>query len=99
MSRAYRISRQAQSDLDQIWDYITRDSPASARRFVERVIDNFELLAHHPLSGEAREELAANLRSFSVGHYVIYYRPVALGDVPVEIVRVLHGARDIGSLF
>jgi toxin ParE1/3/4 len=36
------------------------------------------------------------LRSLSVGNYLIFYRPLADG---IEIVRVLHGARDIDSLF
>jgi len=40
--------------------------------------------------------LAARLRSFPVGSYVIFYRPMENG---VEIVRVLHGARDLPPLF
>ena len=36
------------------------------------------------------------LRSWSVGNYVIFYRQVSTG---IDIVRVLHGARDIEALF
>ena len=43
-----------------------------------------------------RDELAEGLRSFAVGRYVIFYRPISEG---VEIVRVLHGSRDIDAIF
>lgn len=44
----------------------------------------------------ARDELAADLRSFSFGRYVIFYAPVEHG---IDVVRVLHSARDIDAVF
>jgi toxin ParE1/3/4 len=44
----------------------------------------------------AREELAASLRSFPFGRYVIYYVPIEDG---IDVVRVLHSARDIDTIF
>jgi hypothetical protein len=44
----------------------------------------------------ARPELAAELRSLPVGKYTIFYLPLSNG---VQIVRVLHGARDIDAIF
>ena len=52
-------------------------------------------LAENPRIGRSREELAPELRSFSFLNYVIFYRPI---DAGVEIVRVLHGSRDIEGL-
>ena len=49
-----------------------------------------------PEIGRPREDLAARLRSFPVGSYIIFYRPMEYG---VEIARVLHGARDLPPLF
>lgn len=46
--------------------------------------------------GRDRSNLAANLRSFPVKSFVIFYRPA---NDTVEIVRVLYGARDIESIF
>jgi plasmid stabilization system protein ParE len=46
--------------------------------------------------GGIRGELAAGLRSFPVGAYLIFYRQIEGG---IQITRVLHGARDIASLF
>jgi len=42
------------------------------------------------------EELAPALRSFPVGRYLIFYVALTNG---VDIVRVLHGSRDIATLF
>ncbi|MBM3942105.1 MAG: type II toxin-antitoxin system RelE/ParE family toxin [SAR202 cluster bacterium] len=53
-------------------------------------------MAYHPRIGRRRSELAPELRSFAVQDYVILYRPMADG---VEVVRILHGSRDIESLF
>jgi toxin ParE1/3/4 len=50
------------------------------------------LLSEFPGLGRPRDELAESLRSFPVGNYVIFYLP--LGD-GINVIRVLHGARDI----
>jgi hypothetical protein len=42
----------------------------------------------------AREELAASWRSFPFGRYVIFYTSLEDG---IDVVRVLHSARDIDS--
>jgi toxin ParE1/3/4 len=86
----------AKSDLVEIWDYIADDSEARADDFIETVDRKFQSLASRPNMGRSRDELAEGLRSFSVGRYVIFYRPISEG---VEIVRVLHGSRDLNAIF
>lgn len=86
----------AKIDLIEIWDYIADDSEARADAFIDRIDQKFRTLAQRPLIGRLRDELAADLRSFPVGRYVIYYRPLPNG---VEIVRVLHSARDLNADF
>ncbi len=46
--------------------------------------------------GRSRDELAAGIRSFPTGNYIVLYRVVGEN---VEIVRVLHGRRDIERAF
>ena len=87
-------SHTAEHDLDQIWDYIARDSITAADRFLDRIGSRCEELAVHPLSGPARDDLGTGVRDWPVGNYIIYYRPV---DDGIEVVRVVHGARDIDS--
>ena len=43
-----------------------------------------------------REELVPGLRSLSVGGYLIFYLPIEDG---IDVVRVLHGMREIDTLF
>ena len=86
----------AKSDLVEIWDYIADDSEARADTFIETVDQKFNALVGRPNMGRLRDELADGLRSFAVGRYVIFYRPIPKG---IAIVRVLHGARDLDAIF
>lgn len=92
----YRVSDVARSDLEAIWLFIAQDNPEAADRFIQVMVSRFPMLASMPKVGRQREELSAHLRSFPVGNYIIFYRLMKNG---VEIVRVLHGARDFPPLF
>jgi toxin ParE1/3/4 len=90
------ISVEAQSDLEEIWLYAAENSENAADRLIDRLCQRFPTLARFPEMGRERSELATKLRSFPVGRYLVFYRPL---DNGIEIVRVLHGAKDIDSLF
>ena len=91
----YRLSPQAALDLEDIADHIAQDSPTNARRFIERLMPKFAALGRHPMMGRARPELRADLRSLPFGAYLILYRVVEDG---VEIIRVVHAARNLDDL-
>jgi toxin ParE1/3/4 len=91
-----RISPRATSDLIEIWSYIADDSVANADAFIDRLYETIQLLAHNPGSGRHREELAPGIQSLPFGRYIIFYRAV---PGTIEIVRVLHSARDIENTF
>ena len=93
---AYHIRPRAAQDLDDIRLYIAQDSPIAALNTMERFHEVFRRIAQFPMMGRARPELAAQLRSFPVGNYLIFYRPTSGG---VDISRILHGSRDIEALF
>jgi toxin ParE1/3/4 len=90
-----RCRPQAEEDLFEIALYIARDNPSASDEFLDTMNDKFKRLAASPLMGRARPELFRNLRSFPVGNYVIFYRPLRAG---IEVIRVLSAARDIPSL-
>ena len=86
----------AETDILEIWDYIADDSLAAADRWVDRLDEQFRMLAAQPMMGRAREELAPGVRSFPFGRYVVFYMQLNDG---IDVVRVLHGARDIDAVF
>ena len=92
----YRLSRQARYDLADIRHYIARDKPLAADRQIEAFFKRFQMLAANPEMGESRPDLVDNVRSFSLGNYLIFYRPMPSG---IEVVRVVSGYRDLGTLF
>jgi toxin ParE1/3/4 len=88
------IRPRALADLADIWAYIAEGSVKHADRFAALINREFRALSRQTLMGRSRPELAAGLRSFPVGRYLIFYLPLPKG---IEVVRVLHGARDIES--
>lgn len=96
MARVLRRPRAAE-DLAEISDCIAGDSLDAADRWVDQHDERFRLLASQPLMGRARAELAAGLRGFSFGRYIVFfYMPIDRG---IDVVRVLHSARDRNELF
>lgn len=92
-------SPQADSDLDGIWYYVASQSgnTQTADRLIDSITDRFFLIANYPNIGRRRDDdLRPGLRSFPVGEYIIIYR---LQDEDVQILRVLHGSRNIQALF
>ena len=85
----------AEQDYRDIWRYIAADNPDAADRLLLRIDSKLELYADNPGIGTARDNLAPGLRSFPVGNYLVFYRIVPDG---IELVRVLHGSRDLEKL-
>ena len=83
-------------DSAEIWSYIAEHSVTNADAFAERIDRTLRLLARQPSAGRPRPELYPDLRSFVIGKYVVFYLPIIKG---IEVIRVLHGARDIESIF
>lgn len=90
------VRPRADHDLFEIASYIARDDPAAADRLIDATEDKFRLLATSPKLGRPRTELARRLRSLPFGSYVIFYRPINDG---IEVVRILHGKRDLRRAF
>ena len=94
--KRYRLDADARVDLVSIHKFIARDNPTAADHLIQDLKQKFRLLASQPLMGQQRPELATNIRSFSVGSYVVLYRPVRNG---IQVARVINAARDIGGQF
>lgn len=84
-------------DLQDIYDYICKDSELYATRVVERIVARIEILNTHSNTGTIVPEFnQQNIRQLIEGNYRIIYR--TLVDGTVQIVRIYHGARLLKSL-
>ena len=78
----------ARLDLLEIGKFIAKDNPIAAANFVDMLERKCLMLADFPQMGVKRK----NLRMYPVRAYRIFYEPTSSG---VEIVRVVHSARNI----
>ncbi len=91
------ISPEALQDMADIHCYIAMDDPDAADRVIDAFEENTSLLAAQPGIGLLKPRLR-NLRLWVVTafpNYLMFYRE---REGQVEIVRVLHGARDLPSI-
>ena len=89
-----RLRPQARQDVLELWVYIAKENEPAADRLLGRIDSALTLLSENPAAGRQRPELVIGLRSFPVGEYILFYRPTEDG---IDLVRVLHGYRDIES--
>jgi toxin ParE1/3/4 len=93
---------QANADLLEIADYIDVDNPEAAQAFLDAAEAAFDFIASMPSVGRAYRVQSAAAQGMRVWRvegferYLILYRAV---ESRIEIVRVLHGSRDIEGLF
>lgn len=94
MPRVVR-SNLADDDLDKIWAYIDADNPPAAEKFIRSLTRTFDLLAKHDGLGTTRPHIDDLIRAFPVGRYLILFRRI---DDGIEVVRVIHSARDLRNI-
>ena len=89
----YVLTESAQADVREIVAYIRKRSPQAAKRVRGELRQAMQRLVEFPGIGHLRLDLADEpLRFWSVYSYLIIYRP---DRKPLEVIRVLHGARDV----
>ncbi len=93
---------QAERDIEESFVFIGEQDLDAGIRFLVSCEETFEFLAKMPMVGSPREFRSSRLRNVRVWtvkgfeDHLIFYRPT---DDGIEIVRVLHGARDLESIF
>jgi toxin ParE1/3/4 len=99
-----KIERSGRSlqDLEELIDYLRDRSEEVAARFVVATEGTFGFLAANREVGQLCHFADPRLTGMRVWrvegfpNHLVYFRPVSDG---VEILRVLHGARDVEALF
>ncbi|EQA35496.1 addiction module toxin, RelE/StbE family [Leptospira inadai serovar Lyme str. 10] len=92
MAKEITWSHRAKSDLQDIYDYISKDSEVYALSVVNKIIDIVENIPIFPLMGRIVPEFnIENLRERLSGNYRIVYK--VSNSRNIEIVTIHHSAR------
>jgi toxin ParE1/3/4 len=95
----YVLRPKADQDLNQQAYYLaTKSNPETGHRFLVAAHETFALLSTQPHMGwhlRLRHPRLASLRAFRISGFekiLVLYVPLSSG---VEIIRVVHGSRDL----
>ena len=89
----YVLSAPAKADIREIVAYIRQRSPDAAKRVRRELQEEMRRLADFPTMGHLRQDVTDEpLRFWSLYSYLIVYVP---DSKPLQVVRVLHGGRDL----
>lgn len=87
---------EARADLIQIGDWIAQDNPLRAITFVDELEERCRQLTSMPRAYQLVPGFEARgVRRVPHGDYLIFYRVL---DDTVEVLHVLHGARDYEAI-
>lgn len=101
MNRSLHVKPAATADVDNTAMYIAEDNPSAGQRFLAAVDECFGRLLTMPKLGREYDLggfRLTELRSLPISgfaNWLVFYRVTEDG---IEIVRVLHGARDVDAV-
>src|SRR3990172_1064860 len=96
MGYKVKWSPRAAAHLEQICDYIAKDSKYYAALFAKKILSTIKAIPQFPKSGRIVPEYNdENLREMIYGNYRIVYR---LKGGLIEIVAICHGAKPLESI-
>src|SRR5687767_6878119 len=87
----YDFHPRAETDLDEIWEYIAADSVSAADRVIADIHQALEGSVPFPHQGHSRTDLTSRpLRFTRVRNYLAAYAP---DEKPLWVIAVIHGHR------
>lgn len=90
-----RYLPKAKDDLTSIALYIAADNPQRAFSFVDEIEQRCRLIAEFPKAARRVNSIAGVVRVVSFKRYLVFYRD---SKDAIDVLRVLHSARDIDSI-
>jgi|SRR5450759_5788494 toxin ParE1/3/4 len=95
--KRFVLTRPAERDLDQIKSYLIEKAGLRiARRVMKEIRSALDFIDKEPGAGHVREDLTSRpVRFWPIYSYLIVYDPETK---PVQILRVLHGMRDVEGI-
>lgn len=96
MASRFRLSPEATTQLGDIVEFIAEENVDAAVRVRNAIYEACDLLAGMPEMGHLREDLTPRpVKFWSVYSYLVIYDPASS---PLEIIAVVHSARDVARL-
>lgn len=93
MTYSVRVLRNAQRDLQAIYDYIVLEAPTRAGPFIDKLIEAIESLSTMPSRGPLPRDPVVRARGYRIlvhDPYLIFFKIVGR---QVRVHRVLRGSR------
>ena len=92
----FHITPPSAADLNEIEEYIAQDNPDVAKRVIQEIRAAMRRLAEYPQLGHPRDDVDdPRYRFWPVYSYLIVY---AFETDPLQIIRVIHGSRDVPAV-
>jgi len=85
-----RFTRPARADLQQIYAYVSRDSPEAASRLVAQIVERARALGDTPHEGRKTDEPNARVLVIPRLRYFIFY---TITDHEIHITHIRHTSR------
>jgi len=97
VTRRFRLTPEAVTDIREILLSVAADSPDTAERLRSDFYEALQRLARSPGIGHFHEELLdRRYRFWNFYSYVVCY---AWRAKPIHVIAVVHGARDLAAFF
>ena len=90
----YFFSRHAESDLEEIADYIAQDNPRRALSFIGEIRERCQNIIIFPEAAPFRKEFGIGIRVIPFGRYLIFY---TVHRDTVRIERILSASRSLSN--
>ncbi|MEP7457096.1 type II toxin-antitoxin system RelE/ParE family toxin [Phyllobacterium sp. SB3] len=86
------LTEEAETDLENIGDYIARDNPKRALSFIIELVDQCRRLEDMPRAFPLVPRYESmGIRRAPYGEYLIFYK---ISETSVDILHILNGAQD-----
>jgi Plasmid stabilization system protein len=90
-------TKPAINDLQGIWQYLAKEkgNEPAANKLDDAIREKCNVYAQYPNIGRVSETYGVDIRRFSHGKYVVFYKPVHEG---IAILHVWHGSQNLPDL-
>jgi toxin ParE1/3/4 len=96
----YIISDEALQDLNEVSDYFLQNNLEAGEKFLQTFNFKCRQLISFPKMGRSYDQLRPGLRGLPLRGFIVIYQVTEIDEgIRIEVLRVVHGRRDLKTLF